>query len=391
LVLQTLKQDYVYEATEEPSGRQVAVKKSRASTTLKRSTLQHETRVLQLLKGQAAIPTVHGYGHLENFEYMSMELLGPSIAEQQEKGGADVMLETVIRVVGQTVRTAHYPGFIPYWNTPISSQDYSTSTRLASCIATSSLRTFFAHLTNQPSKSLTSAAPNPFPTLKKRRGFFGSLYWTSLNSHNGIGQCISYLPASFFLSKHVDLGPRDDIESLALIALFLLRGKLPWNPRPHYELELLSQEIVRLMKSVCSGPILSTGLPVEFGDLLTYSRLLDFGRLPSYGVLIHSFKNLIERMGYLPGGGPLDWTPCTHEFSNVIVNEPEVSICDEDKVEGHTVYHLGEDSYCGMDIDAWERQGERDKDVTLPIKQEVFDSIVSLMVEVHTTPRRPRT
>ena len=71
--------------------------------TVKRPTLQHETRVLQLLKGQAAIPDVYGYGQLEHFEYMAMELLGPSIAEQQ-MDGTGVRVKTVIRVVDQAVR-----------------------------------------------------------------------------------------------------------------------------------------------------------------------------------------------------------------------------------------------------------------------------------------------
>lgn len=96
-------QSIVYKATEESSGRKVAVKKSRISRTVKRPTLQHETRVLQYVKGQAAIPTVYGYGQLEHFEYMTMELLGPSIAERQ-KDGAGVMVETAIRIVDQAVR-----------------------------------------------------------------------------------------------------------------------------------------------------------------------------------------------------------------------------------------------------------------------------------------------
>jgi predicted Ser/Thr protein kinase len=97
------EQSIVYKATEERSERQVAIKKSRVSRTVKRPTLRHETRVLQFLKGQAAIPAVYGYGQLEHFEYMAMELLGPSIAEQQ-KDGTSVMVKTVIRVVDQAVR-----------------------------------------------------------------------------------------------------------------------------------------------------------------------------------------------------------------------------------------------------------------------------------------------
>jgi predicted Ser/Thr protein kinase len=69
---------------------------------VKRSTLRHETRVLQLLKGQDAIPAVYGYGQLDHFEYISMELLGQSLAELQ-KDGAGVMVKTVSRVLDQAV------------------------------------------------------------------------------------------------------------------------------------------------------------------------------------------------------------------------------------------------------------------------------------------------
>ncbi len=81
----------------------------------------------------------------------------------------------------------------------------------------------------------------------------------------------------------VDLTPPDDLESLAYIALSLLHGHLPWKPRPHLDPDVRSQEIVRLMKSSCSGKDLSSGFPVEFGDLLDYSRSLDFDHLPDYG------------------------------------------------------------------------------------------------------------
>jgi predicted Ser/Thr protein kinase len=93
----------VYKVTEEGSGRPVALKKSRVSRTVKRPTLRHEARTLQFLKGHPAIPAVYGYGHLEHFEYMAMEPLGPSVAEQQ-KDGAAVMVKTAIRVVDQAVR-----------------------------------------------------------------------------------------------------------------------------------------------------------------------------------------------------------------------------------------------------------------------------------------------
>ena len=37
------------------------------------------------------------------------------------------------------------------------------------------------------------------------------------------------------IRRLVDLAPRDDIESLVLVAPFLLRGNLPCKPRPRLE------------------------------------------------------------------------------------------------------------------------------------------------------------
>jgi hypothetical protein len=134
------------------------------------------------------------------------------------------------------------------------------------------------------------------------------------------------------------------------------------------------------MKLGCSGLILSAGFPNEFGEMLTYSRSLKFDQLPDYGAVRRSFASLAERLGYYPDSGPLNWTPCYPKTTNFI---PEVLIPDEEDDDNDSDDDPGEDSYYGMDIDIWERQGERDKDVTLSAKQEAeLDSITPLIVEV---------
>ncbi len=194
----------------------------------------------------------------------------------------------------------------------------------------------------------------------------------------------SGVPFLFLSNASEELAPRDDIESLALVALFLLRGNLPWKPRPRLESPLHSQEIVHRMKRFCSGPILSFGFPNEFGKLLTDSRSLNFDQLPDHASVRRSFASLAERMGYTPDSRPLDWTPCYPQISTFILDEPEVSIPDEDKGKGEDRgNYLGEDSYYGMDLDSWERHGERGEDVTLPAQQEAeLDNITPLIVEV---------
>jgi hypothetical protein len=108
--------------------------------------------------------------------------------------------------------------------------------------------------------------------------------------------------------------------------------------------------------------------------MLTYSRSLNFDQLPDYGALRHSFASLAE---YSLDNILLDWTPCYPRIPKIILDEPNVSIPDG---AGH---NLGEDSYYGWDIDAWRRQGERDKDVTLSAQKEAeLDRITPLIVEV---------
>ncbi|KAK0185320.1 hypothetical protein F5146DRAFT_1072390 [Armillaria mellea] len=73
-----------------------------------------------------------------------------------------------------------------------------------------------------------------YEPFKDRKPIIGSLYRASLNCHNGI-----------------DLAPRDDLETLVYIALFLLRDHLPWKPRSHLGPKVRSQEIIQLMKLSC--------------------------------------------------------------------------------------------------------------------------------------------
>ncbi|PBK65322.1 kinase-like protein [Armillaria solidipes] len=317
---------------------------SRVSSRVKRPILQHEIRILQLLKGQVAIPVVYAYGQLEHFEYMAMEILGPSVAEQKKKidPGTGLMLKTVISI-GSSAGLEHIHSH------GILHRDIKPENILCG-LDDSTIKIIDFGI----SKPISHGPPSK-----------PSSDWASLNSHNGAG-----------------LAPRDDLESLVYIALFLLRGHLPWKPRPRLESQLRSQEIIRLMKSNCSGKYLSSGFPVEFSDLLDYSRSLIFDQLPDYETFRLSFATFAEGLS----DGLLDWTHYNPQPNTCHVEEPRFEIPGEDDVyvidNAHHAF-LKKDSYCEWDLDMWERQMERDKDLTLPIEQEVYlDSCAPLIAQV---------
>ena len=93
-------QGLVFQAVEANSGRTVALKKSRVSQRVKRTILRYESRILQLLQGHPGIPAIYGYGHLPHFEYLAMELLGPSI---KDRTTGPLAVTTVVRIVLQMV------------------------------------------------------------------------------------------------------------------------------------------------------------------------------------------------------------------------------------------------------------------------------------------------
>ncbi|KAE9401975.1 hypothetical protein BT96DRAFT_1089241 [Gymnopus androsaceus JB14] len=229
-------------------------------------------------------------------------------------------------------------------------------------IATSSLTTILCALDDDSiiklvdfglSKPLAHRPPSQYNPYQERRYIAGSLYWASLNSHNGL-----------------DLTPRDDLESLAI-------------PTP------LAQEIVRIMKSKCTGERLAEGFPHEFGELLTYSRSLEFTQLPDYTKLRREFAELATN----EEGGSLDtsegsfWTasapsPISSGAAGPEVDEIDIDLPPENEVE--VEYDMDIGSYLGYDIELWDnRQGERDKDLTLSAEQaEALDGCLLLIEQV---------
>ena len=68
---------------------------------------------------------------------------------------------------------------------------------------------------------------------------------------------------------------------------------------------------------------------------------------------------------------------------NLILHDPDISLPDEDGEDGEDDEDLEKNSYYGWDIDQWERNGPRDKDLTLPVMQEnSVDHVIPVIVKV---------
>jgi serine/threonine protein kinase len=96
-------QGLAYHARERVTGRVVALKKSRVSLRVKRTTLEYEANILHLLAGHPSIPTIFAFGRLAHFEYIAIELLGPSLNDVLKEQGR-FYLKSVLQIADQMVR-----------------------------------------------------------------------------------------------------------------------------------------------------------------------------------------------------------------------------------------------------------------------------------------------
>ena len=85
----------------------------------------------------------------------------------------------------------------------------------------------------------------------------------------------------------VTMSRRDDLESLAYMLVYLMKGRLPWSDQDD-----LSLSVTALHKKVMSAEEICVGLPQVFEDLLNYARNLSYDEAPDYRSYISTFKRL---------------------------------------------------------------------------------------------------
>jgi serine/threonine protein kinase len=116
----------------------------------------------------------------------------------------------------------------------------------------------------------------------KTLGLTGTIIFASIHSHLGL-----------------ELGRRDDLESLAYILIYFLRGSLPWQGLEDCDLVAESKQ-QNFTRDICDG------LPLELRTFLDYSRSLSFDDKPNYDYLCSLFDDSLSR-AELGGGMAFDW------------------------------------------------------------------------------------
>ena len=115
---------------------------------------------------------------------------------------------------------------------------------------------------------------------RENKNLTGTARYTSINTHLGVEQA-----------------RRNDLESLAYVLMYFLRGALPWQG---LKAATKKQKYDRIMEKKMTTPtdLLCGGFPNEFGIFLNYTRALRFDDKPDYSYLRKLFRDLFVREGY---------------------------------------------------------------------------------------------
>ncbi|KAI6144324.1 kinase-like protein [Pisolithus tinctorius] len=295
------------------AGKEVAIKLEPALPHALTSPLKQESKVYKSLMGGPGVPWIMYSGKQGDYNVMVIDLLGPSLEDLFKKCNRHFSLRTVLLLADQLLSRLefiHSRSFVHRDVKPanfVMGLPHTASSHLVNVIDFGLARRYRDPLTGEHVPWRRERGEHG-----ERRHGVGTSLFASLNAHRGI-----------------ECSRRDDLESLAYMLIYFLRGTLPWRKiradtvaatwDAIYEAKMhaigtLAGAVV--FSSSCrytSYPPLCAYTLLCFHTLLAYARSLRFTDLPDYAGLRDMFRTLGARTGITEaiyacdGRGDMDW------------------------------------------------------------------------------------
>ncbi|THH16477.1 hypothetical protein EUX98_g9295 [Antrodiella citrinella] len=278
--------------------------------------LAYERSLYRILGSGPGIPNIFWYGSDQGYNFMVMDALGSSLEVLFDACGSQFTLKTVLLLADQLITRLEY----------IHSHDLvHGDIKPANILMGIGRRADIAYIVDY---GLTKRYIRDGMHIKYKvtDGFMGTARFASLNIHSGIQST-----------------RRDDLESLAYVLIYFLRGSLPWEniaeTTKEEELALLTCKTETSIQDLCAG------LPNEFSEFLSYARGLQYSECPDYIYIHHLFSTLRIQLGHMQR--VFDWTipdatPHMHDEQPhyVVVSKPRTCKPFSMQQVYATVFHI---------------------------------------------------
>jgi len=230
--------------------------------------LKHEAKIYKYLKDISGIPNIRNYGTETGFNYLILDLLGPSLSDIEINPTESIkyMIQSI-----NIIETVHDIGIIH--------RDIKPDNFLIKNIDSSEIYLIDFGL----AKYYLLQNKNHMEERKDKK-LIGTAKYSSLNVHNGI-----------------EPSRRDDMESLCYTFILLYSKSLPWNKiidenKNNMTETQSTQELYNKIKNIKEESLewLYNDIPGEFLIILLYCRKLKFNERPNYKYICALLENLLE-------------------------------------------------------------------------------------------------
>jgi serine/threonine protein kinase len=261
----------IFLATNVQTGEEVAVKLENKRT--KHPQLIYESKLMRALTGGLGLPEVFSAGSEGEYNFMVMDLLGPSLEDLCGGGKRRMSLKSVLMLGEQMVARLEYIHTRHFLHRDVKPDNFTmglgSKAHLVYVIDFGLAKRYFDPRTRQ------------HIPYKEGKSLTGTARYASISTHLGIEQA-----------------RRDDLESLCYVLIYLLKGQLPWQG---LQARTRKEKYDRIMEVKMNTPlnVLCADLPDEFEQFLQSCRTLRFTDAPDYEHLKHLLREAFSRSSYV--------------------------------------------------------------------------------------------
>ena len=285
-------------------------------TSPKKMQLQLEYRLYLTFDGSVNIPQQYQFCRLEKQNFLVMEYLGPSIEELRVRCGGKFSLKTVLMLANEMISAIQYIHNKRFLHRDIKPENFVIGR------GKNSKKIYLIDF-GLCSKYTTGSQNDHIPFLYGKL-LTGTARYASINALKGFEQ-----------------SRRDDLESLAYVLIFLLKGSLPWSGIQTTSQDLKLETIWK-MKSEIPLNELCAGLPPEFEMFLNAVRSLTFTEKPLYSYYRSLFRDRLIQEGFC-FDSMYDWSTKSSSSKSLTNQKPPLlsQLSNQYKYNFLDLNHLG--------------------------------------------------
>lgn len=260
----------VYKAVDLKTKAEVAVKLEPGNS--RHPQLEYESKVYRSLEGGAGIPKIYWNGPTGEYYALVMDLLGPSLEDLFNRSQRKFSIKTVLMIADQMIQHIEYFHIHHFLHRDVKPDNF--------LIGLGKNQDQIYIIDYGLAKKYYNPLTLEHIPYRDKKSLTGTARYASVNTHLGIEQ-----------------SRRDDLEGIAYVLLYFLRGSLPWQGL-RASTKSKRYQCIKAVKLSTGVELLCKDFPQEFAVYLKYCKGLQFIQKPDYEYVRHLFKDLFCRKGY---------------------------------------------------------------------------------------------